>query len=177
MSEIQGAAAGKKGWPDARSLGWPPEGVEAKPAAEGGDPAVTPFELAPDPGGSGTMVAVAVGKAPEAPAAAAVGAETVARILEELGELRRAVEALSAEFRSLRESAGARGAPAGALVPARIVSDNQARQEIQEYFLRHSGQTLFPAQIAEALDLPVLKVAELCESLALRGAVRRDAAS
>ena len=62
-------------------------------------------------------------------------------------------------------------------VPVRMVSDHQARAEIQEYFLRHQSETVYPAQIADALNLPVLKVAELCESLAARGQVIRNSVS
>lgn len=172
MAENQGGASGKRGWPDARALGWPPEGVEAKPAPAD---AVPPFELAPDPGGSGALVAVAVDQPPpavEPPAESAAGPDAV---LQELRALRQTVAALSAEVKALRDS-GARPAGANGLVPARGVSDQQAGREIQEYFLRHPGETLYPAQIADALGLPVVKVAELCEALARRGQLGRASA-
>ena len=164
-----------------RSLGWPPEGVESKPPAEGAAAVpVTPFELAPDPGGSGALVAVEVEQPPRLvevlpePAAppAAVAEGDGAQILKELRSLRQAVDALTVAVRSLGDSGAARATGA---VAARHLSDQQARQEIQEYFLRHQNQTLFPAQIADALGLPLLKVAELCEAMATRGQISRDA--
>lgn len=172
MSDNQGGAAGKRGWPDARALGWPPEGVESKPAAAD---AVPPFELAPDPAGSGGLIPIALDAPPPVVEAGVdSGADGSAAVLQELRTLRRMVETLSAEVKALRDSGGPRPASGFGLVPARGVSDQQARQDIQEYFLRHQGETLYPAQIADALDLPVLKVAELCEALALRGQLNRN---
>ncbi len=209
-----GGGSGKGRWPDMRSLRWPPEGVEARPAEPGASEAaaIPPFELAPDPRGTGAVVAVPIPETPPeieclgdfpgapvtaesrvpppeatpapapvasavpVPSAAADGPCQAALIVSELRALRGAVEALSVAITGIG-GAGVRAAPGTGVVPVRAVSDHQARTEIQEYFLRHSGETLYPAQIADALNLPVLKVAELCEGLALRGQVSRNLVS
>ena len=210
MAQTGGGASGKRAWPDMRSLGWPPEGYEPKPgesaedhppgpaeaggAAEPAGEAIPPFELAPDPGGSGGLVAVPVPEPPrlittlEQPTAGPSATEAVdaagaepspeagdrdAAILAELRGLRRAVDALAAAVRGLGE-AGVRPAVAAATLPARQLPDHQALQEIQDYFLTHPGETLYPAQIAHALGLPALRVAELCEALAGRGQLARS---
>ncbi len=192
MTDNEGGAADKRGWPDMRSLRWPPEGVELDPEAKAkADEMVPPVEFAADPGGSGTFVAVPVPERPrvvetlggppaeavvvEPEAAAPDPAHQGALILAELRSLRQAVEALSGTVRALSDSGrgGGGGARGGAAGPARSISDHQGRQEIQEYFLNHAGRTVYPKEIAEALNLPVLKVAELCETMALRGQISR----
>ena len=62
----KGGGAGKGHWPDMRSLRWPPEGVEAVPSRVGasGEPVIPPFELAPDPRGTGAVVAVPIPERP-----------------------------------------------------------------------------------------------------------------
>ncbi len=215
----KGGGAGKGHWPDMRSLRWPPEGVEAVPSGTkaSGEPMVPPFELAPDPRGTGAVVAVPIPERPpeivvlgDAPRAEAVAASSerpvqaalaevaedstaavqggsidgggdgvsprqAALILSELQALRGAVEALTAAIQG--KGGVALGGGNARAVPVRMVSDHQARAEIQEYFLRHQSETVYPAQIADALNLPVLKVAELCESLAARGQVIRNSVS
>ena len=166
--------------------------------------AIPPFELVPEAGGGGPVAvagceAVAeplMAAAPTAPSGTKKGGTMSAKveaapmgvaeggcqgalIVEEVRALRRAVEALTKAIAGLGGAAGAatggvRTAPGAGVVPVRSVSDHQARHEIQEYFLRHQGETLYPAQIADALNLPVLKVAELCETLAMRGQVNRN---
>ncbi len=176
--DTDGGAADKRGWPDMRSLRWPPEGVELDPEAKANSgELVPPVEFAADPAGSGMFVAVPVGAAAvaEAEAETEVDAAGVgAVILTELRALRKAVEDLSGLVRALSDS-GRVGVSAkgGASGPTRSISDHQGRQEIQEYFLNHAGCTVYPKEIAEALNLPVLKVAELCETMALRGQIAR----
>ncbi len=215
VTDKAGGASGKGQWPDMRSLRWPPEGVEAKPDAAGGEGPgpIPPFELAPDPDGTGTLVAVPVPERPpvievaalpespalspaptlapasrvqeptpvkSAPAETPVGPDGACQaslIVAELRALRGAVEALTAAIVGTGAGGGVRVAPGTGIVPVRTLSDHQARAEIQEYFLRHQGETLYPAQIADALNLPVLKVAELCETLALRGQISRNLVS
>ncbi len=221
----KGGSSGKGPWPDMRSLRWPPEGVEAVPKGAGAsnEPIIPPFELAPDPRGTGGVVAVPIPERPlevvtvnetpplppavatlptpeiaadtsfpdaavpaslphgaavaaEAPGAAVDGSCQAGLIVAELRALRSAVEALTAAITGMGVSRP-RTAPGTGVVPVRVVSDHQARAEIQEYFLRHQGETLYPAQIADALNLPVLKVAELCEALALRGRISRNPVS
>lgn len=182
MTDNEGAAADKRGWPDMRSLRWPPEGVELDPEAKAKpDELVPPVEFAADPAGSGAFVAVPVnGRPPVAePAAAEVPAdpaERAALILTELRSLRQAVETLAGTVRALTDSGrvGGSGGGTGSSGPARCISDHQGRQEIQEYFLNHAGRTVYPKEIADALNLPVLKVAELCETMALRGQISRN---
>ena len=179
MSETEGGAADKRGWPDMRSLRWPPEGLEVDPEAKAGaGELVPPVEFAADPAGSGAFVPVAAAERSlvvEAPAegGAVDPAHQGALILSELRSLRQAVEALAGTVRALSDS-GRVGAGGGASGPARCISDHQGRQEIQEYFLNHAGRTVYPKDIAEAINLPVLKVAELCETMALRGQISRS---
>ncbi len=214
----KGGSSGKGRWPDMRSLRWPPEGVEVTPGGTGsaGAPVIPPFELAPDPRGTGAVIAVpipevppeivtlseslagppvaAVASSPEGGGQASVpdsvvapapvvaeGACQAVLIVSELRALRGAVEALTAAIAGISGAgvggAGPRPATGTGVVPVRVVSDHQARAEIQEYFLRHQGETLYPAQLADALNLPVLKVAELCEALALRGQISRNLVS
>ncbi|MEI6557078.1 MAG: hypothetical protein WCO00_01625 [Rhodospirillaceae bacterium] len=190
MADNEHGAADKRGWPDMRTLRWPPEGIEVDPEAKATPVAVVPpVEFAADPAGSGAFVPVPVPdrlRTPEtvvAPPAetppadgaiAVVGAEAQgALILSEVRSLRQAVDALTATVRALSDS-GRVGAGGGGGGPARSVSDHQGRQEIQEYFMRHPGRTVYPKEIADALNLPVLKVAELCEALAQRGQISRN---
>ena len=168
MTDKEGGADERRAWPDMRSLRWPPEGVELAPEAKSRpDDVPPPVEFAADPAGSGELMAVPVGGLP--PESAGEGE----RILAEVRALRLAVDGLARTVRALTES-GRVGAPGG---PQRSISDHQGRQEIQEYFLKHPGRTVYPKEIAEALNLPVLKVAELCEMLALRGQLSRNAGS
>jgi hypothetical protein len=208
----QDGGSGKGKWPEMRSLGWPPEGIEPKPADEntgeaagagGGADSITPFELAPDPAGSGALVVVPVSQpTPETDgeAAADVAPEpepeptqtdsasatanatghgcAAALVVEEVRALRRAVDDLTAAIRGLSHPSAAQPSPvvhAGDVT--RSITDAQARQDIQEYFMRNLGQTLYPAQVADALNLPLLKVAELCETLAVRGQISRNTVS
>ncbi|MEI8394071.1 MAG: hypothetical protein WCF85_05000 [Rhodospirillaceae bacterium] len=202
MANKDSAGTGKGPWPDTRSLRWPPEGIEAKSASKSKaetEP-VVPFELAPAPDGSGVLVATPLLEVPnpewsppESTTAAAVveepplpepapepaiatdGSCQAAQILAELRSLRKAVEELTVTVKKLGDS-GAKPANLPVPVPTRAPSDHMARQAIREYFLRHQGETIYPAQIAEALRLPILKVAELCENLAQRGQLSRDSA-
>ncbi len=174
MADNEGGGADKRGWPDMRALRWPPEGVELDPEAKPKpDDLPPPVEFAADPGGSGTLVAVPVGE--RIPAVAEPASEGE-RILAELRSLRQAVESLAGTVRTLSDSgrAGGGGGGGGSSGPARCISDHQGRQEIQEYFLNHAGRTVYPKEIADALNLPVLKVAELCEAMALRGQISRN---
>lgn len=183
MAGNEADTRGKGHWPDMRSLGWPPDGVEttAKAKAPGAgvvDSPIQPFELAADPGGKGGLVVVPV---PESPtrndyppaqddlesrsvngiASASGGCQAMA-ILQEVRALRLSVESLTATVKALTLPAEARAGEMRAgetRASLRNISDLTARQEIQEYFMHHQGKTIFPAEIAEALHLPVLKVA------------------
>ena len=167
MTDNEGGAADKRTWPDMRSLRWPPEGVEHDPEVKvKTEDMPPPVEFAADPTGSGELVPVPVGGSPPEPAPEGE------RILAELRSLRKAVDGLAGMLRGLADS-GRIGGGGGASGPARSVSDHQGRQEIQEYFLSHPGRTVYPKEIAEALNLPVLKVAELCEAMAQRGQISR----
>ena len=168
MTDNEGAAADKRGWPDMRALRWPPEGLEVDPEARKADEMVPPVEFSADAAASGAFVAVPVA---EAESAAADVANQGALIIAELRSLRRAVELLCGTVKALSDSGRVGGG--GGSGPARSISDHQGRQEIQEYFLTHAGRTVYPKEIAEALNLPVLKVAELCETMALRGQISR----
>ena len=170
MTDNEGAAVDKRGWPDMRALRWPPEGLEVDPEAKKADELVPPVEFSADVAASGAFVAVPVA---EAESAATDVANQGALIVAELRSLRRAVELLSGTVKALSDSGRVGGGGGGGSGPARCISDHQGRQEIQEYFLTHAGRTVYPKEIAEALNLPVLKVAELCETMALRGQISR----
>ncbi len=176
MTDNEAGSADKRGWPDMRTLRWPPEGVEGTPLSKArADALVSPVEFTADPERSGMFVAVSGTEntvmEPEPEPIPADPAEQGVLILNELRTLRKAVDTLTGIVRTLSSSNRIGGG--GNVGPARCISDHQGRQEIQEYFLNHADRTVYPKEIAEALNLPVLKVAELCETMALRGQINR----
>lgn len=211
---------GKRQWPEMRSLRWPPDATDAGEGAA----TVTPFEVVPDPSGSGRMIVTPVqsnrqsqesdpeeySEATDGPEgedgdmADAEGTEAgatgpgeprsadAAALIREMRALRRSIETLTSALAVVGSAAPTRpgsggsspGANAGslvttgsalrsALVPVRDIPDTQAMEEIQNYFLHHQGETIFPAAIADTLGLPLLKVAKLCEILATSGRLSR----
>lgn len=100
----------------------------------------------------------------------------LAEVTRELAGLRRAVGELTAAVRDLaaRGVAQIPAAPAAAPAADRM-TEEQARAEIREYFLTHRDETIYPEQIAKALNLRLLQVMDICESLAGDGLLNRQA--
>ncbi|MBI1206030.1 MAG: hypothetical protein GC191_01940 [Azospirillum sp.] len=113
------------------------------------------------------------------PAAMPDAVAALALVAAELRDLRGAVETLTTALRELPQAPvpGIASAPL-ATVPPRMVqrrlTDDEARQEIRAFFLKNRGGTLYPDQIAQALNLEIGRVADLCEALAGEGLLERD---
>ncbi|CAK0763345.1 hypothetical protein WCLP8_3570003 [uncultured Gammaproteobacteria bacterium] len=103
-------------------------------------------------------------------------AMVVRELAGELAGLRQAVGELTAAVRDLVARGPVAAVPTVAMVPvvADRMTEEQARTEIREYFLTHRDETIYPEQIAKALNLRLLQVMDICESLAGGGLLHRQ---
>jgi len=59
-------------------------------------------------------------------------------------------------------------------VDCRDVSYEQAKKEVDSFFSDHSGETIYPSDVADVLNLSYLLVEEIIEELKDEGKIRRS---
>lgn len=87
-------------------------------------------------------------------------------LLTKLEEMDRQLQETGARVSELEKTTGVL-----APVQLRDLSDENAKLEIKSFFEKHHGKTLFPDEVADALDLDVLQVIRLCRELAGEGEI------
>ncbi len=84
----------------------------------------------------------------------------VDELMTKLEEIDRQLQETGARISKLEKATGVL-----APVQLRDLSDEDAKLEIKSFFEKHHGKTLFPDEVADALDLDVLQVIRLCREL------------
>ena len=98
-------------------------------------------------------------------AGAAVAPEPAqAELLEELRAMHETLRDLKADIAAMAKSAvvAVENTPDGR-------TDDEAKAAIKAYFQSHHGQNIYPDDVADALDMDILRVIALCEALVAEG--------
>jgi regulator of replication initiation timing len=66
------------------------------------------------------------------------------------------------------------GSDPESVVDCREISHEQAKKEVDSFFSDHSGETIYPSDVADALNLSYLLVEEIIEELEDEGKIRRS---
>lgn len=98
-----------------------------------------------------------------------IAMEQNTEVLRELKALRAAVDTLTAAIAHSTRLGTAGDPPA-----PRLAADDGLKARVKAYFEEHDGETLYPDDVAEALDLDLLTAIEICESLVREGRLARD---
>lgn len=100
-----------------------------------------------------------------------VDGDVMQMVLSELKSIRKAIEVLSRDSRPDTVVMEPESAPS---TEPRQITDEQAIMEITEFITAHEGTAVFPDEVAEALDLDLMKVIEICEALVEEGKIARN---
>lgn len=92
-------------------------------------------------------------------------------VLGELKSIRKAIEVLSADRGFDSGDRADEDAPPAEF---RQITDDRAVKEITDFIAANEGETVFPDEVAEALDLDLMKVIEICEALVEEGKIARN---
>jgi hypothetical protein len=96
---------------------------------------------------------------------------SIRMLANEVAQLRTAIDALSERIAEMNLSAHSRRSAKD--IPERGISDAVAKEEIKAYFEQRHGETVYPSDVAEDLDLDYDRTIRLIGELESDGRVAR----